>query len=220
MSVNWNQYFARYQLSRGGAYFGTVRERVDCQLVLTEGERAPILVFVDTIPAGRSYNTGIFARTCVQLDREYRLKIGPANAVVGGFKGLVKMVGGGDCYGCPEITGNRSLSTNDDPFTAKVLGDPALRELLAGRKRDHLKVRPTPQGEGWHMIEVGDINFEGLMAGSSPWVNELMETDTVYMQSEDKQRVEEAAQDYFNTQMDEFLTFLRTAARAVTAWRM
>ena len=38
--------------------------------------------------------------------------------------------------------------------------------------------------------------------------------------SEDKAAVEKAAQTHFDAQMDGFLTLLRTAARAVTVWRM
>ena len=94
MAANWNLYFAGYQKPHGGAYFGSDRERYDCQLVLTEQEKAPILVYVDTEPAGRSYTLNIVARTSVRLNGAYHLKLGGANAVVGGVKGLCREAGG------------------------------------------------------------------------------------------------------------------------------
>ena len=221
MGVNWNLLFARYQKERGGAYFGSNRSWYDCQLVLTEGERAPILVFVDTDPAGKYSQNNIFARTCVQLNGEYDLKIGDVNAVVGGVKGLAGMLGGGEDYGYPDITRSRSIATNNKPFTKRVLGDLELRDSLKKRPRDYLRIQPTPQGDGWHMVEIGDINFEGTVT-SSPWLGKpiVAAGDTLYMTPEDKAVIQRAAQDYFNAQMDEFLDFLRAAARAVTAWRM
>lgn len=220
--MNWSLYLARYQKERGGAYFGSDRAQYDCQLVLTEGECAPILVSVDRDPAGKYTACNIFARTCVQLNGEYTLKIGDASAVMGGVKGLVGMVGGRNDYGSPEVTRNRAIATNNKPFTKQVLGDLELRNVLLKRKRDYVAVRPTPQGDGWHMVEVGDINFEGTMLGTSPWVNDVMvrAEDLLYMEPEDKALIEQAAQAHFNTQMDEFLELLRAAARAVTTWRM
>lgn len=221
MGINWNLYFARYQKERGGAYFGSEREWYDCQLVLTEGERAPILVYVDSDPNGKYSTNNIFARTCVQLNGEYSLKIGDTNAVVSGVKGLVGMIGGGNDYGYPEVTRNRAITTNNKPFTKQVLGDLDFRNALLQRKRDYLKIQPTPQGDGWHMVEVGDINFEGAINGS-PWLGDVImrAQDTLYMEPEDRAVIERAAQDYFNTQLDEFLNLLRAAARAVTTWRM
>lgn len=219
MAINWNKLFARYQKTRGGAYFGSNRDWYDCQLVLTEGEKAPILVYVDTDPAGKYSQNNIFARTCVQLNGEYTLKIGDVSAVMGGVKGLVSMVGGGNDYGFPEVTKNRAISTNNQPFTKQVLGDLDFRNALLKRKRDYVKIEPTPQGDGWHMVEVGDINFEGGLA-ESKWINRAVATDTLYMEDEDKAAIEQAAQAHFNAQMDEFLSLLRAAARAVTTWRM
>ena len=220
MGNNWNKLFAGYQKNRGGAFFGSSKSWYDCQLVLTEGEKAPILVYVDTDPSGRSYNTNIYARTCVQLNGEYTLKIGDQSAVVGGVKGLAGMLGGGNDYGYPEVTKNRAISTNNKPFTKKVLGDLDFRNALLLRRRDYVKIEPTPQGDGWHMVEVGDVNFEGLMRDSSSWVNDAVAADTLYMAPEDKAAVEQAAQAHFDKQMDEFLSLLRAAARAVTVWRM
>lgn len=219
MAINWNKLFAGYQKNRGGAFFGSQKEWYDCQLVLTQGEKAPILVYVDTDPAGKYSQNNIFARTCVQLNGEYTLKIGDQSAIVGGVKGLMNAVTGGTDYGCPEVTRNRAISTNNKPFTKQVLGDLEFRNALLKRNQDYVKIEPTPQGDGWHMVEVGDINFEGGLA-ESKWVSKAVATDTLYMDPEDKAAIEKAAQAHFDAQLDEFLSLLRAAARAVTTWRM
>lgn len=221
MSYNWNKLFAGYQKTHGGIFFGFQKDWCDCQLVLTDGEKAPILVYIDTVRAGK-YGTmnNIHARTCVQLNGEYHLKMGDQNAVVGGVKGLMGAVAGTTDYGYPEVTRNRSISTNNKPFTKQVMGDLDFRNALLKRKKDAVTVLPTYQGEGWHMVEVSDTNFDGGVMGSSLWANEAVAADPVYMTPEDKAKIEEAAQAHFDKQMDEFLTLLRAAVRAVTNWRM
>ena len=220
MSYNWNKLFAGYQKTRGGTYFGIRLDTNDCQLVLTDGEKAPILVCVDTERAGK-YGTmnNIYARTCVQLNGEYHLKMWEQSAVVGGVKGLMGAVAGTTDYGYPEVTRNRAISTNNKSFTKQVLGDLEFRNALLKRKKDAVTVLPTPQGDGWHMVEVSDTNFDGGL-DASDWISDAIAADTVFMDPEDKEKIEKAAQAHFDTQMDEFLTLLRTAARAVTAWRM
>lgn len=220
MAANWNLYFAGYQKTHGGAYFGSDRERYDCQLVLTEQEKAPILVYVDTEPAGRSYTLNIVARTSVRLNGEYHLKLGGANAVVGGVKGLAGKLGGGNDYGCPDVTRSRSVTTNNKPFTKQVLGDLDFRNALMAQKKVYVEIRPTPQGEGWHMVEIGRVNFDGIMTDGEEWVSAIMARDTGCMTPEEKTVIEQAAQADFDRKMDEFLTLLRAAACAVTTWRM
>ena len=219
--INWNGYFARYQKARGGFYFGSNRLNFDCQLVLTEGEKAPILTWVDLDPAGKYSTKDIFARTSVQLNGEYNLFLGEESTLVGGVKGLAGMLGGGGDYGFPEVTRKRSITTNNKDFTKQVLGDLDFRNALLARKRDYVLIQPTPQGDGWHTVEVGDRSFEGGLGGS-PWTEMPVVTynQAAAMTPEEIAVVERAAQEYFNKEMDEFLDLLRAAARAVTVWRM
>jgi len=220
MAANWNLYFAGYQKSRGGTYFGSDRERYDCQLVLTQGEKAPILVYVDSEPAGRSFNINIVARTSVQLNGEYNLRLSGGSAVVGGVKGLAGMLGGGNDYGYPEVTKTRSVATNNKAFTKQVLGDLDFRNALMTQKKVYVEIRPTHQGDGWHMVEIGQINFDGMIADGQEWVSTVMVQDTLCMTPGEKAAIEKAAQTDFDRKMDEFLSLLRAAARAVTVWRM
>ena len=53
MSVNWNRYLARYQQARGGIYFGGEDTYYNSQLVLTEGEKSPLLVWFGLTPPHR-----------------------------------------------------------------------------------------------------------------------------------------------------------------------
>lgn len=220
MSYNWNRLFAGYQKSHGGTFFGHIGETNNCQLMLTENEKSPILVYVDTVPAGRYHNVNIYARTNVQLNGTYRLKLGDHSAVVGGVKGLMGAVAGTGDYGYPEVTKNRPISTNNKEFTRRALGDLEFRNALLDRKRDYVKIEPSAQGDGWHLVEVGDVNFDGSVMGSSLWVNNAVAADTMYMEPEEKAVVEKAAQAHFDAQMDGFLNLLRSAARAVSVWRM
>ena len=220
MHINWNLYFARYQRRHGGIYFGSNRERVDCQLVLTENEKAPILACVDTVPAGKYHTVNIIARTSVYLNGEYHLKLGAANAVIGGVKGLAGMLGGGGDYGYPEVTKSRAVTTNNKPFTKQVLGDLDFRNALLAQKKVCVTIWPDPLKDGWHMVEVEQVNFDGLMADTSDWVTDAMSVETFQMERGEKEAVDRRAQDDFEQRMDAFLDLLRVAARAVTTWRM
>ena len=140
--------------------------------------------------------------------------------MVGGVKGLAGKLGGGNDYGCPDVTRSRSVTTNNKPFTKQVLGDLDFRNALMAQKKVYVEIRPTPQGEGWHMVEIGRVNFDGIMTDGEEWVSAIMARDTGCMTPEEKTVIEQAAQADFDRKMDEFLTLLRAAACAVTTWRM
>ena len=219
---NWNKYLANYQLRHGGHFFGAREDECDSHLVLTEGEPSPILVWVDTDPAGRYSERNLKARTMVRLNKEYNLHIWARSLVGTGVKGVLNLVKGEGDYGYPEATRGRAITTSNEAFTKLVLGDLELRNALIAREKEYLKVRSAPQGDGWHVVEVGYDSFEGTMTGSSPWMDRLITNaqELGYMEPQDRAVIEQAAQDYFDGQMDEFLIFLRAARRAVTTWRL
>ena len=218
MSINWNRYLARYQQARGGIYFGGEDTYYDSQLVLTEGERSPLLVWFDSAPSGRCTSYNLRARTMVELNGTYHLHIRESSLVGKGVVGVMGMMGKLE-YGCPEATAGRIITTDNKEFTKKVLGDLDLRSSLQRRKKDYLKITPGPQQDGWHLVEVGAINFEGMMGGSD-WINDAMVRDISLCRAEEVEGILKAGSAHFNAQMDGFLDFLRAARQAVTAWRM
>lgn len=219
MSINWNRYLASYQTLRGGHFFGAAEEDCDSHLVLMEGEPSPILVWVDEDPAGRSHPRNLKARTMVQLNGDYTLSIWARSLVGAGVKSVIGLVKGGD-YGYPEATRGRVITTDNKAFTKLVLGDLDLRSALMAREKEYLKVRPAPQGDGWHVVEVGCNNFEGLTRDSSPWLTDVMYQDISFLTEAEKETMLRAGSLHFAAQMDEFLAFLRAARGAVTAWRL
>ena len=215
--VNWNLYLSRYQQTRGGSFFGSGEWDCNCQLLLPQEGKQPLLVLFSTDPCGRSTVNTLRARTMVRLNRPYSLRIGPRGLMGGGISGVAGLVGKSMDFGFSETKG-RVITTDNKPFTKLVLGDLALRTALKARKGDQLEIRPGPQKDGWHMVEVFPNALEGLMKDSSLWVNDVMEQDTSFMSPEDKELLLQAGSAHFDSQMDAFLDFLKAARDAVTMW--
>ena len=215
--VNWNLYLSRYQQTHGGSFFGSGEWDCNCQLILPQEDKQPLLVLFSADPCGRSTVNKLRARTMVRLNRPYKLRIGPRSLVGSGVSGMAGLVGKAMDFGFSETTG-RVITTDNKPFTKLVLGDLALRNALKARKADQLEIRPGPQQDGWHMVEVSPNTLEGLMRDSSPWVNDAMEQDVSFMTEEDKAAMLRLGSAHFDGQMDAFLDFLRAARDAVTMW--
>ena len=215
--ADWNLYLSRYQQTHGGFFFGGGDEQCDSQLVLSEGEASPLLVCMSNDPAGRSTVEALRARTMVTLNHPYTLHIRARGLIGSGVSGVASLVGKAMDFGFSESKG-RVITTDNKPFTKLVLGDLALRNALKERKGELLEVRPGPQEDGWHMVEVFPNTLEGLVKDSSPWVNDAMEQSTDFMTPEDREAILRAGSAHFDAQMDALLNFLRTARDAVTMW--
>ena len=211
--ADWNLYLSRYQQTHGGFFFGGGDEQCDSQLVLSEGEASPLLVCMSNDPAGRSTVEALRARTMVTLNHPYTLHIRARGLIGSGVSGVASLVGKAMDFGFSETKG-RVITTDNKPFTKLVLGDLALRNALKERKGELLEVRPGPQEDGWHMVEVFPNTLEGLVKDSSPWVNDAMEQSTDFMTPEDREAILRAGSAHFDAQMDALLT----ARDAVTMW--
>lgn len=215
--VNWNLYLSRYQQTHGGSFFGSGEWDCNCQLLLPQEGKQPLLVLFSADPCGRSTVNKLRARTMVRLNQPYNLHIGPRSLVGGGVSSVASLVGKAMDFGFSETKG-RVITTDNKPFTKLVLGDLALRNALKERKGELLEVRPGPQKDGWHMVEVFPNALEGLVKDSSPWVNDAMEQATDFMTPEDQEVILRSGSAHFDAQMDAFLDFLRAARDAVTMW--
>lgn len=215
--ADWNLYLSRYQQTHGGFFFGGGDAECDSQLVLSEGEASPLLVCMSTDPAGRSTVGTLRARTMVTLDHPYTLHIHARGLIGSGVSGVASLVGKGMDFGFSETKG-RVITTDNKAFTKLTLGDLALRNAITTRKKDALWVRPGPQGNGQHIVEVFATNFGGILNDESPWYNDAMLNDLMYVSDEDKETILQAGSQYFDAQMDAFLNFLRAARDAVTRW--
>ena len=219
--MEWNLYLARYQQARGGDYFCGDDWGSDAQLVLPQEGKPPLLVLFYEANAGRSSYAALKARTLVRLEREYNLHIRVGSLVGSGVSSVAGLVGKEMTFGYPEALKGRIVTTNDRPFTKLVLGDLKLRDILTQRKKEYLRVFPTPLGNGWHTVEVGPAGLDGGVVGNgSNWVSEDMAQGSTAFDQGEKQALEANGQIWFNAQMDDFLAFLRAARDAVTAWPM
>ena len=222
MAVNWNEYLARYQSQRGGHFFCGLDSYFDSQLVLTQGEKTPLIILVDAVPAGRTENHAIRARALVKLNGEYSLLIRAKRLVGSGVKSVLSAVGAGEDYGYPEVTRDRLISTNNKSFTKLVLGDLNLRNALLANKDAVLRVGLSDRQDGWHVVEVSDHNFDGGLSGNSPWISDTMRKaqEAAYTKAENREGLMKAASEHFDRQLDGMLDVLRAACQAVTTWRM
>lgn len=214
---DWNLYLSRYQQTHGGFFFGGGDTECDSQLVLSEGEASPLLVCMSTDPAGRSTVETLRARTMVTLDHPYTLHIRARGLIGGGISGVAGLVGKAMDFGFSETKG-RVITTDNKASTKLTLGDLALRNALATRKKDALWVRPGPQGDGQHIVEVFATNFGGTLNDDRSWYNDAMLNDLMYVSDEEKEATLQAGSQCFDAQMDAFLNFLRAARDAVTRW--
>jgi hypothetical protein len=215
MSIDWNLYLFRYQQTHGGTFFGAYEHECDCQLVLTEGEQTPLLVVFSTDPAGRYASYNLRAKATVQLDGTYELYIHPQSLVGSGVQTVMGAVKLGTDFGYPEVTRGRVITTDNKPFTKLVLGDLELRNALTAQKTNYVKVRPSPQMQGLHLVEVGPASI-----GRAPWSDDMLEKDTIFLSKEDKEAVERDGSKHFDARLDELLNLLRAARTALTTWRM
>jgi hypothetical protein len=215
MSIDWNLYLFRYQQTHGGTFFGTYEDECDCQLVLSEGEKSPLLVIFSIDPAGRYVSYNLKAKTTVQLDGSYELYIRPQSLVGSGVQTVMGVVKLGTDFGYPEATRGRVITTDNKPFTKLVLGDLELRNALTAQKTNYVKVRPSPHMQGLHLVEVGPASI-----GRAPWANDILNKDISFFSQEDKEVVERAGSEHFDAQLDELLNLLRAARTALTTWRI
>jgi len=212
MSINWNYYLSRYQQARGGHYFGALEDDYDCHLILTEGEDSPILVWIDTDPADGCFEHNLLARTMVRLEGEYNLHI-RARSLVGS---VANLMGGGELSHVEALRGRR-VTTNDKARTRAILEEEDLCSGLIACREAHLRIRPAPRKEeGWHVVEVADIDFEDSAIGTSLWISAAMEEPNAQMSAAEREALLQRSSDHFNAQMDAFLEVIRAARRAVT----
>jgi len=220
MSINWSRYLSLYQQKHGGCFFdGPDGSYHDNHLVLSEGEKYPILVFFDAEPMGKSQEPRLRARALVKLNKPYELRVGAKNAAVAGVNSVLSAVGAEDDYGYPELTRGRMISTDNEPFTKLVLGDLSLRNGLLQHKDAWLRIAPASCGGGTHTVEIGTVKFnDGLLTYKSPWINEAMRRGEGFSPNRDAD-IQEGSE-HFNRTMNEFLELLRAACRAVTTWNL
>lgn len=218
MSSNWNYYLSCYQQARGGHFFGAMEDSYDCHLMLTEGEEVPLLVWIDTDVTDGCPERNILARAMVKLDGEYDLQIEPRSLVGGGLMSVAGLVKGMQ-PGQTEHTRGRMIMASNKYLCRHVLEEVGVQTGLSTWKKVYLKLRPAPRGEGWHVVEIADIGFEGKRMSGSHWICPAMEQDTTRLTQAEKEQLLREGSAHFNTQMDAFLNFLRAACRAITTWR-
>lgn len=215
MSTNWNLYLSRYQQARGGHFFGALEDDYDCHLILTEGESSPILVWIDTDPGDGCYEHNILARTMIKLDQTRELNISPRSLVGGGLMSVAGLVKGGLDFDQTEATRGRIITGSDKSFSRQVLAEPGVQQGLSTWKKVCLQIRPAPRREeGWHVVQLTDVNFEGSPVNGSHWVCDAMEQDLSRLSPAEQERLLQAGSEHFNARMDTFLDVLRAACQA------
>ena len=213
MIINWNQYLSRYQQARGGLFFGALGDNYDSHLVITDEKEPPILAWVDTDPSDGAFSHNMLARTMVKLDGSHDLYIHPRSLV----SGVASFVRGDSGFGHPEATKGRNITTNNKAFAQQILAEPGVREGLSTWKKVYLRITPAPQQNGWHVIEIADIDFEGTPVSGSHWLSEAMLQDPTNLNDAQHKQLLQEGSEHFNIQMDAFLNFIRSACRAACA---
>ena len=217
MQLTWSYLLAQYGKARGGAFFGGDGDKFDGQLVLSRGEKSPLLVMLRQVGSGRYVNNHLTARTCVRLNGEYKLDIRPKGLAGSGYQAIMGLAGQSRDYGCPEATQGRIIVSNDQNLTRQLLGSLELRQALARQTGEQLRVCPDARGEGWHLVEVDRNNFDtGLKDG--PWPRNAILDDSPYRADADRAILFQTAQKQFDEAMDGFLGLLTAAGDALAGY--
>lgn len=214
--MSWTNFLYCYAQERGGLFLGG--EDDDGALILVEKDR-PLMVNQSYESSGRNGWYTVRARTAIQLEREYTLKIGAWKGLSGGVntllgtldRGLEKIPNTSGLladYGCPEVTRKRLIRTSDRRFTRQVLQSLELRNALLASPWDALTVQPGPGGAGFHQVEI--------VAGNEGWESPNGEVRL----STNWEEIRADAHERFFPRMDQLLELVRAARDAVTVWRM
>ena len=138
----------------------------------------------------------ILARAMVKLDGEYDLQIEPRSRVGGGLMSVAGLVKGMQ-PGQTEHTRGRMIMASNKYLCRHVLEEAGVQTGLSTWKKVYLKLRPAPRGEGWHVVEIADIGFEGKRMSGSHWICPAMEQDTTRLtQAEKEQLLREGSAHY------------------------
>lgn len=216
MQLTWSYLLAQYGQKHNGLFFGGDGDKFDGQLVLSRGEKSPLLVMLRQVQSGRYAASHLTARTCVRLSGEYKLDIRPKGLTGSGYQAIMGLAGQSRDYGCPEATQGRIVAANDRSFTRQVLSSLELRRALARQTGEQLRVCPDARGDGWHLVEVDRNNFDtGLKEG--PWPRDALLNDSPYRTDADREALFRAAQAQFDGAMDGFLGLLTAAEDSLAA---
>ena len=217
MQLTWTTLLAQYGQQHNGLFFGGNDDRFDGQLVLNRGEKPPLLVMLRQVQSGRYASNQLTARTSVRLSGDYTLDIRPKGLTGSGYQTIMALAGQSRDYGCPEATKGRIITASDRPFTKQILSYPELRQALARQTGEQLRVCPDARGEGWHLVEVDQKDFDsGLNDG--PWPRDAILNDSPYHTDADRAVLFRAAQAQFDEAMDNFLDLLTAAGDALAVW--
>lgn len=230
--MSWNDNLYLYAQARGGEYFGGSGDWMDDWLddwtgwdgmLLREHKGAPMVVCCRVIPGGRGadgHRAQVLLRC--ELERDYRLKIGPQNLVRQGLNLVLDTLDRGAerlnrevdiyrDYDFPEVTRGRGIKTDDPDFTQLVLRDPELRRLLLEQPEGGVTVgKSAPEGAP------GPMHLVTAWADLKDWDLGSRE-DWMCSPQEQRQRLEEGN---FVQKLDALISLAKAAHGAVMTWRM
>lgn len=235
--MSWNDNLYLYAQTRGGEYFGGSGDWLDDWLdswagwdgmLLLEHKGAPMVVCCRVIPGGRGVD-GHRAQVLLrcELERDYRLKIGPKNLVRQGLNLVLDTLDRGAerlnrdvdiyrDYDFPEVTRGRSIKTDDPDFTQLVLRDLELRRLLLEQPGFGVAVsKSAPDGapSPMHLVTA----WADLKATDNDWG--LGEVDWCLSAQEKLQELEKK-NIIMNQKLDALIGLAKAAHGAVMTWRM
>ena len=232
--MSWNECLYLYARERGGEYFGGLYGGMDVAdgfdgMLLLEHRGQPVIVKCRATSGryGSSYTAQVLLR-CT-LERRYQLSVSAKGA---GRQGLNTVLGQLDKgagllnknldlyrdYGCPEVTGGRTIRTDDGEFTQMVFRDLEFRNALLENSRFRLRVKPSAPSfseDLTHLVSVKCDLLASLYSQSEDW-----NTGDGDEWLSGKDREQFLREGNFSQRLDALISFAKAAHGAVTAWRM
>ena len=210
----WNRDLYVYHLLRGGEYTGSWNADWIAQLRM-DWDGVPILIRGDLERTGK-YTDQIRVRVIVPLELEkyYKLTVSKRSMVNVGLNLLQK-----EDFGCPELSRERRIRTNEEAFTAQALQDAAWKESLTGCPDCALEVRPVLPGQGGEhtlMVSITENDLTGFGALPISYQDDPEKLQQMFRDGETK----ELEDSLTVRNLDAAVELAKRTVRALRLWRM
>jgi len=210
----WNRDLYVYHLLRGGEYSGSWNADWTARLRL-DWEGVPIHIRGDLERTGK-YTDQLRVRILVplELERYYKLTMSTQSPVNRGLNLLQK-----EDFGCPELSRERRIRTNEEAFTTRALQDEAWKKSLVGCPDCALEVRPVLPGQGGAHILALSVTREALIGyGALPcdFQDDPEKLQKMFRDADTKELEDSLAV----RNLDALVELAKRTVRALRTWRM
>lgn len=192
--------------------------------VYTEYKGLPMQLSLVPISGGNTgYNYSYYASIEMELQKPFRLTIGPSGPIMQGINFALRQVDKAvdavkgeqnliPDYGFPDVYKGRHISTDNRAFAKLVLQDLELRNILCARKTFEVRIAPSEYNQCHHTVSVCALQSHI----ENPTLDEATEREV----GTSKELRLKATQAAFARRLDDLILSAWAARAAAMQWKM